>query len=171
MSVRTSLFLKQLLVNPSLVLAGVKTPVNDALVELGQPGVCTGGGVPLGAVPALSWCGDVSLGGLLMIINSYKPGVRSCKDSCERRAVRAGAAGGARYIYIYIYINAVRDYARFFGTSSYKSSLISFLFAGVKTPVNDALVELVQQAERENLGLDRRHLSAATLLAAVGMAR
>jgi len=25
-------------------------------------GGCAGGGVPLGAVPALSWCGEVSLG-------------------------------------------------------------------------------------------------------------
>jgi len=24
---------------------------------------CAGGGVPLGAMPALSWCGEVSLGG------------------------------------------------------------------------------------------------------------
>ena len=27
-------------------------------------GGCTGGGVPLGAVPVLSWCGEVSLGGV-----------------------------------------------------------------------------------------------------------
>jgi len=25
---------------------------------------CAGGGVPLGAVPVLSWCGEVSLGGI-----------------------------------------------------------------------------------------------------------
>jgi len=29
----------------------------------GGGGGCTGGGVPLGAVPALLWCGEVSLGG------------------------------------------------------------------------------------------------------------
>jgi len=33
----------------------------------GGEGGCAGGGVPLGAVPALSWCGEVSLGGLLII--------------------------------------------------------------------------------------------------------
>jgi len=27
-------------------------------------GGCAGGGVPLGAVPVLSWCGEVSLGGI-----------------------------------------------------------------------------------------------------------
>jgi len=26
-------------------------------------GGCAGGGVPLGAMPALSWCGEVSFGG------------------------------------------------------------------------------------------------------------
>ena len=31
-------------------------------------GGCAGGGVPLGAVPALSWCGEVSLGGKHIII-------------------------------------------------------------------------------------------------------
>jgi len=31
-------------------------------------GGCAGGGVPLGAVPALSWCGEVSLGGIIIII-------------------------------------------------------------------------------------------------------
>jgi len=30
----------------------------------GGGGGCAGGGVPLGAVPALSWCGEVSLGGI-----------------------------------------------------------------------------------------------------------
>ena len=30
--------------------------------------VCAGGGVPLGAVPAPSWCGEVSLGGIHIII-------------------------------------------------------------------------------------------------------
>ena len=28
----------------------------------GGGGGCAGGGVPLGAMPALSWCGEVSLG-------------------------------------------------------------------------------------------------------------
>ena len=27
-------------------------------------GGCAGGGLPLGAVPVLSWCGEVSLGGI-----------------------------------------------------------------------------------------------------------
>jgi len=30
----------------------------------GGGGGCAGGGVPLGAVPVLSWCGEVSLGGI-----------------------------------------------------------------------------------------------------------
>jgi len=30
----------------------------------GGGGGCAGGGVPLGAVPVLSWCGEVSLGGM-----------------------------------------------------------------------------------------------------------
>jgi len=30
----------------------------------GGGGGCIGGGVPLGAVPVLSWCGEVSLGGI-----------------------------------------------------------------------------------------------------------
>jgi len=34
----------------------------------GGGGSCAGGGVPLGAVLALSWCGNVSLGGKLIII-------------------------------------------------------------------------------------------------------
>jgi len=34
----------------------------------GGGGGCAGGGVPLGAVPALSWCGEVSLGGILIIV-------------------------------------------------------------------------------------------------------
>jgi len=33
---------------------------------------CAGGGVPLGAVLALSWCGKVSLGGILIILISYR---------------------------------------------------------------------------------------------------
>ena len=33
----------------------------------GGGGGCAGVGVPLGAVPALSWCGEVSLGGILII--------------------------------------------------------------------------------------------------------
>jgi len=34
----------------------------------GDGGGCAGGGVPLGAVLVLSWCGEVSLGGILIII-------------------------------------------------------------------------------------------------------
>jgi len=30
----------------------------------GGVGGCAGGGVPLGAVPVLSWCGEMSLGGI-----------------------------------------------------------------------------------------------------------
>jgi len=32
---------------------------------------CAGGGVPLGAVLALSWCGELSLGGKHSVIISY----------------------------------------------------------------------------------------------------
>jgi len=34
----------------------------------GGVGGCAGGDVPLGAVPVLSWCGEVTLGGLHNII-------------------------------------------------------------------------------------------------------
>ena len=34
---------------------------------------CAGGGVPLGAVPALSWCGAVSLGSKHIIITAGDP--------------------------------------------------------------------------------------------------
>jgi len=38
----------------------------------GGGGGCAGGGVPLGAVPALSWCEEVSLGGIHIIIYGYR---------------------------------------------------------------------------------------------------
>jgi len=38
----------------------------------GGGGGCAGGSVPLGTVLVLSWCGEVSLGGILIIINIYK---------------------------------------------------------------------------------------------------
>ena len=37
-------------------------------VSGGGRGGCPGGGVPLRAVLVLSWCGEVSLGGILIII-------------------------------------------------------------------------------------------------------
>jgi len=37
----------------------------------GGGGGCAGGGVPLEAVPALSWCGEVSLGGKYIIKLRY----------------------------------------------------------------------------------------------------
>ena len=39
----------------------------------GGGGGCAGGGVPLGTVPALSWCGDVSLGGIHIISSPHTP--------------------------------------------------------------------------------------------------
>ena len=36
----------------------------------GGEGGCAGDGVPLGAVPVLSWCGEVSLGGYTIIITA-----------------------------------------------------------------------------------------------------
>jgi len=43
------------------------------LTYVGEGG-CAGGGVTLGAVPALSWCGEVSLGGIrIIIISLYIP--------------------------------------------------------------------------------------------------
>jgi len=36
----------------------------------GGGGGCAGGGVPLGAVSALSWCAEVSLGGIHIIIDA-----------------------------------------------------------------------------------------------------
>jgi len=48
----------------------------------GGGGGCAGGGVPLGAVPVLSWCGEVSLGG-----------IQSSPPRCVRLALRlAGPA-------------------------------------------------------------------------------
>ena len=41
----------------------------------GGGGGSAGGGVPLGAVPALSWRGEVSLGGILIIICFDSPRV------------------------------------------------------------------------------------------------
>jgi len=38
----------------------------------GGGGGCAGGGVPLGAVLVLSWCGELSLGGILIIISSIQ---------------------------------------------------------------------------------------------------
>ena len=38
----------------------------------GGEGGCAGGGVPLGAVPALSWCGEVSLGRKHVIIGQTR---------------------------------------------------------------------------------------------------
>jgi len=36
-------------------------------------GGCAGGGVPLGAVPVLSWCGEVSLGGKQSLSRTPNP--------------------------------------------------------------------------------------------------
>jgi len=48
---------------------GVGAPWDCVPRVCGGGGGCAGGGVPLGAVPALSWCGEVSLGGIHIIIN------------------------------------------------------------------------------------------------------
>ena len=46
------------------LLSGVGT-LRDCVPRVcGGGGGCAGGGVPLGAVPVLSWCGEVSLGGI-----------------------------------------------------------------------------------------------------------
>jgi len=37
----------------------------------GGGGGCAGGGFPLGDVPALSWCGEVILGGVYISSSSY----------------------------------------------------------------------------------------------------
>ena len=44
-------------------LSGVDALWDCAPRVCGGGGGCAGGGVPLGAVPVLSWCGEVSLGG------------------------------------------------------------------------------------------------------------
>jgi len=45
-------------------LTGVGTLWDCVPRVCGGGGGCAGGGVPLGAVPVLSWCGEVSLGGI-----------------------------------------------------------------------------------------------------------
>jgi len=48
----------------------------------GGGGGCAGGGVPLGAVPALSWCGEVSLGGKHHQLTWH------CESRCSVQATR-----------------------------------------------------------------------------------
>ena len=75
----------------------------------GGGGGCAGGGVPLRAVPALSWCGEVSLGGKHIII--YKPiysGIGFTSAAKSRRASSSNSAAFLSlsvYIYTYIYIH------------------------------------------------------------------
>jgi len=49
-------------------LSGVDALCDCVLRVCGGGGGCAGGGVPLGAVPALSSCGEVYLGSILIII-------------------------------------------------------------------------------------------------------
>ena len=51
----------------------------------GGGGGCAGGGVPLGAVPVLSWCGEVSLGGIQSSSFSFAGG--GLRLPCGRRAI------------------------------------------------------------------------------------
>jgi len=62
----------------------------------GGGGGCAGGGVPLGVVPALSWCGEVSLEGILIINHTDRNSVhtRSTRsDGCEWGGVRGRSKG------------------------------------------------------------------------------
>jgi len=55
-------------------LSGIGALWDYVLRVCGGGGGCAGGGVPLGAVPALSWCGEVSLGGIqkrFTVVDSY----------------------------------------------------------------------------------------------------
>ena len=58
---------------PALCSGGGVGPVGtlwDCVPRVcGGGGGCVGGGVPMGAVPALSWCGGVSLEGIHIIHN------------------------------------------------------------------------------------------------------
>jgi len=49
-------------------LSGIGAGWDCTPLVSGGGGICAGGGVPLGAVPALSWRGEVSLGGKHIII-------------------------------------------------------------------------------------------------------
>jgi len=49
-------------------LSGVSALWDSVYRVCGGGGGCAGGGVPLGALPVLSWCGEVSLGGTHSII-------------------------------------------------------------------------------------------------------
>ena len=49
-------------------MSGVGAPWDCVSRVCGGGGGCAGGGVPLGAVPALSWCGEVSLEGILITV-------------------------------------------------------------------------------------------------------
>jgi hypothetical protein len=55
-------------VNPYSRLSGVGALWDCVPRVCGGGGDCASGGVPLESVPALSWCGEVSLGGKHIII-------------------------------------------------------------------------------------------------------
>jgi len=56
-------------------LSGVGARWNCVSRVCGGGGGCAGGGVPLRAVPVLSWCGEVSLGGIQSSLLGAYPGL------------------------------------------------------------------------------------------------
>ena len=81
-------------------------------------GGCAGGGVPLGAVPVLSWCGEVSPGGiqsssLVFVLtaqvwsrstvrSTFQPRASHSRILC--RSVACNSEESWVYMYIYVYI-------------------------------------------------------------------
>ena len=76
-------------------LSGVGALWDCVLRVYGSGGGCAGGGVPLGAVLALSWCGEVSLGGILSIIGRARTTAMARGRAMARcRAVAMALARG-----------------------------------------------------------------------------
>jgi len=71
-------------------------------------GGCAGGGVPLGAVPVLSWCGEVSLGG---IQSSSSVSLVQARAVFSRPQSRAASEGELGLCKIFVYSKAFSHYA------------------------------------------------------------
>jgi len=132
-----------------------KVRVNPLLhaIYLSIQGDCAGGDVPLGAVPALSWWGEVSLGGILINHPAIYPSIYLSIDLSIYLSIDL-------YICIYGCISMQR----------YWSSLLRYcprdsVFVGCQSSSssNDAQVKLMRQvaevvAGQERLGHSTIHL-------------